>query len=112
MGLSSFLLPLSSDRLLGILPLIPPIWLFITLLDNHIPAIKHLFSGLVTGKNDEAIHLGGSISSQLLAHVTVAIFGFVVTNQLIPHIKQYTLRKGISGKDLGKRGTATAHLEM
>lgn len=45
------------------------------------------------------------VSSQLLAYVIVAIMGYWATDRLIPIIKTYTLRKGISGRDLGKRGT-------
>ena len=45
------------------------------------------------------------VSSQLLAYLVVAILGYLVTYRLVPSIKQYTLRKGISGKDLGKKGT-------
>mmetsp|Transcript_24020 Transcript_24020/g.27412 ORF Transcript_24020/g.27412 Transcript_24020/m.27412 type:complete len:471 (-) Transcript_24020:102-1514(-) len=46
-----------------------------------------------------------SVESQLLAYVFVSVLGYVATDRLIPIIKMYTLRKGISGKDLGKRGT-------
>jgi hypothetical protein len=50
--------------------------------------------------------------TQLFAYVGMAIFGFVVTDRLIPNIQQYTLRKGICGKDLGKRGTPMAETPM
>ena len=42
----------------------------------------------------------------------MAVCGFFLTNQLIPNIAQYTLRKGISGKDLGKRGTPLAEKQV
>ena len=35
-----------------------------------------------------------------------------MTNKLVPNIKQYTLRKGICGKDLGKRGTSIADKDV
>jgi len=38
----------------------------------------------------------------------MGIFGFVLTDRFIPNLKEYTLRKGICGKDLGKRGTSLA----
>jgi UDP-N-acetylglucosamine--dolichyl-phosphate N-acetylglucosaminephosphotransferase len=41
----------------------------------------------------------------LLAYLIVALLGYWTTNRLIPGIKLYTLRKGICGKDLGKKGT-------
>lgn len=50
--------------------------------------------------------LAPMIDVELMAYVLVAVGGFVATDRLIPNIQQYTLRKGISGKDLGKRGTA------
>jgi hypothetical protein len=52
------------------------------------------------------------VATQLMAYVVVAVFGFVVTDRLIPNIQQYTLRKGICGKDMGKRGTPLAETPM
>ena len=52
------------------------------------------------------------VASQLLAYLIVAMLGYMVTNRLVPSIKQYTLRKGISGKDLGKKGTPTEDKDM
>ncbi len=52
------------------------------------------------------------VSSQLLAYVIVAALGYWATDCLIPIIKKYTLRKGISGKDLGKRGTKLGHNDV
>ncbi|KAG7351665.1 glycosyl transferase family protein [Nitzschia inconspicua] len=50
--------------------------------------------------------------TQLLAYVTLAVSAFLMTNSLVPHIQQYTLRKGICGKDLGKRGTDRAEIPI
>lgn len=52
------------------------------------------------------------VASQLLAYVLVSIIGYWTTDRLIPIIKSYTLRKGISGKDLGKRGTTLADKDV
>jgi len=49
-----------------------------------------------------------TVSSQLVAYLAMGIFGFILTDRLVPKIKEYTLRKGICGKDLGKRGTDLA----
>lgn len=49
-----------------------------------------------------------NVSDSLWAYLAVAAFGYLATYTLVPHIQQYTLRKGISGKDLGKRGTPLA----
>ena len=52
------------------------------------------------------------VESQLLAYVLVAMLGYVGTRKLVPKIKVYTLRRGISGKDLGKRGTSLADKDV
>ena len=52
------------------------------------------------------------VASQLLAYLLVAVLGYMVTYRLVPSIKLYTLRKGISGKDLGKKGTAMEDKDM
>ena len=53
-----------------------------------------------------------SIESAIAAYLLMGICGYVATAQLVPHIKHYTLRKGIFGKDLGKKGTETADVPM
>lgn len=42
---------------------------------------------------------------QLSFSVAISILGFIATNSLIPVFAEYTLRRGLSGKDLGKKGT-------
>jgi UDP-N-acetylglucosamine--dolichyl-phosphate N-acetylglucosaminephosphotransferase len=54
-------------------------------------------------------HVVWSVELQLLAYVSLAVIGFMTTSRLVPVIKTYTLRKGLSGKDLGKKGIA--HLQ-
>jgi len=39
-------------------------------------------------------------------YVIMGVLGFIVTDWLIPQIKIFLLKKGISGKDLGKKGTS------
>jgi hypothetical protein len=104
----------NCDWLLAVCPLIPPVVLLIPLLQNPIPMIGRwlkLYSGQTATGNEVTLDLDG-VGSQLLAYVTVALLGFIATDKLVPHIKKYTLRKGITGKDLGKRGTPTANTEM
>lgn len=86
----------SKNVLFAIAPMLLPGWL--------------LLKGIV----DSWPYVGekADSSTQLLAYVLVAIFGFAATNHLIPTIQQYTLRKGICGKDLGKRGTPLAEIPM
>jgi hypothetical protein len=49
-----------------------------------------------------------TVRSQLLAYAIVAAAGYWACDRMVPPIKEYTLRKGIAGKDLGKIGTAAA----
>jgi len=62
----------------------------------------------------ELLHVDGAVlvGPQLLAYVFVALFGYWATDYLIPVIKTYTLKRGISGKDLGKRGTKLAEEDV
>jgi len=86
----------TNDTVLALLPLVPPL----------IFAIPLLFANPTTTTESS------SVCRSILAYFGVAVAGFIVTNSLIPNIKQYTLRKGISGKDLGKRGTSIADKDM
>mmetsp|Transcript_27561 Transcript_27561/g.33464 ORF Transcript_27561/g.33464 Transcript_27561/m.33464 type:complete len:428 (-) Transcript_27561:580-1863(-) len=70
------------DVILSLIPLVPPSVLLVQLL-NDLPNM--------------ALHM--------VKFVCMALLGFAATNNLVPKIKTYTLRKGIAGKDLGKRGT-------
>ena len=49
---------------------------------------------------------------KMMGYLVIAGVGYITTRQLIPHIAQYTLRKNIYGKDLGKRGTPTQNVPM
>lgn len=106
-------------RLLATIPLVPPMLLLIPLLMKSFPAchdwIDRPFGFMIEGVLATAGNshsASGSLGSQLLAHVTVALLGHIATDKLVPHIQQYTLKKGICGKDLGKRGTSSADKEM
>ncbi len=114
--------------LLASAPLIFPAYILVQLLfiDNNplqiIYAWLHRFIILTFTIGENSIDTAASststtpstppVASQLLAYVIVAIFGYWATDALIPIIKSYTLRKGISGKDLGKRGTALADKDV
>lgn len=47
-----------------------------------------------------------SIRIQLFYSTLEGVGAFILTNSLIPVFSEYTLKKGLSGKDLGKKGTA------
>lgn len=49
--------------------------------------------------------LGSEISTPILYSCLVAIIAFFATSSLIPVFSEYTLRRGLAGKDLGKKGT-------
>jgi len=115
------------------IPLLPPCYLLTHLLFNHNPCyviiswLQQFISNHLTVNRDGSATDATTIESemklnaadngnneledpslgpQLLAFVIVATFGYRATNYLVPIIKSYTLRKGISGKDMGKRGTS------
>uniref|UniRef100_A0A7S2EE03 UDP-N-acetylglucosamine--dolichyl-phosphate N-acetylglucosaminephosphotransferase n=1 Tax=Ditylum brightwellii TaxID=49249 RepID=A0A7S2EE03_9STRA len=108
------------NKIGAILPLIPPACLLINLIDGPIQIAvingwKNMFGGDTDDGNSTVGDAGESensrrdvptVEAQLFAYVCVAILGYVATNNLIPKIKTYTLKKGISGKDIGKRGTS------
>lgn len=48
----------------------------------------------------------------LAKSVTVGIVGFLLCNSLIPVVAGYTLKKGLSGKDLGKKGTSDENKDI
>eukprot|EP00934_Nitzschia_sp_Nitz4_P008664 Nitzschia sp. Nitz4//scaffold178_size73299//26550//28077//NITZ4_005700-RA/size73299-processed-gene-0.29-mRNA-1//-1//CDS//3329539125//8654//frame0 len=93
---------LLSNYILAAVPLLTPTWYLGELLSDPIRGMKILFNKPPAFEGDS------TVGPQLLAYVLVACWGFLATNQLIPTIQQYTLRKGIFGKDLGKRGTPLA----
>lgn len=97
-----------SNSQLAILPLLLPLYLILNILKNPIPILQ----GWMTKHSFMSPESPPPVGSQLLAYVIVGIFGYLLTNALIPNIQQYTLRKGISGKDMGKRGTALADRDV
>lgn len=113
-----------NNRYLAILPLLPPSLLVIRLIGNPIPIVQGWLHHLSSDKLIERRQLYDAaqrqpfdvapppVGSQLLAYLTMAMMGYLASRRLVPHIKQYTLRKGISGKDLGKRGTSIADKDV
>ena len=110
---------ISLDYALALLPLLPAAVLLCDLLDNPLPIVGGWIGFIWSGKwVGVPLHeLFGDVDvppvgTQLLAYLILAVLGLVATNSLVPKIKFYTLRKGISGKDLGKRGTSIADKEI
>lgn len=94
------------DQILAIAPLTPVAVLLVSLLDNPVPSIRAWLSTTEDGV------VAPPLGVQLAAYLGLALLGYVATDRLVPNIKAYTLRKGISGKDLGKRGTPLAEKPM
>ena len=69
-----------SNALLAVTPLIPSIVLVFSIKDV-------------------------SVVQQLAISIAIAIGGYLVTSSLIPVVAEFTLKRGLSGKDLGKKGS-------
>jgi hypothetical protein len=104
----------SMDRLLALVPLSLPLYLCCRLLKDPVRVIGRWVERIFQFANDEphVVYRKETFQSQLLAYMVMALLGYKATSRLVPNIQQYTLRKGIAGKDLGKRGTATADQPM
>lgn len=79
----------NADTMFALIPLIPVLYYLILVFQT----MSHL-------------------KADLVFYVCTAIAGYLSTSMLIPNIKQYMLKQGISGKDLGKRGTSIADKDI
>lgn len=75
------------DHFIAIIPLVPSLVL-LCLISDHSNAWKVYVS------------------------MMISVAGYVLTISLIPVVSQYTLKAGLSGKDLGKRGTPIANVDV
>lgn len=103
--------------LLAVVPILMPGWYLLDLVENPVAVAERWLQWVflsftttitTTSSKDSLSSTTPPVSSQLLAYLGMGLFGFVLTDRLVPHIKEYTLRKGICGKDMGKRGTPLA----
>lgn len=115
-----------SNKVLAVLPLVPPLLLLGLLLGNPIPIVSGWIQHFVVHDRKDTTTTDDvdssslqpppppppPVSSQLLAYLTMAVLGYIATDKLVPNIKRYTLQKGISGKDIGKRGTSIDDKDM
>lgn len=101
----------SHQIALCIAPLLPSLWVLHSLLSSDL-------GSAIGGRNDTTVSpspistAATSVGAQLLLFMALGIFGYVGTNRLIPSIKYYMLKRGISGKDLGKKGTPSENEDM
>jgi hypothetical protein len=96
-----------SLRILAIIPLLPPLYILIQL----------IYSDLIISSGDSKTKSStesssSSVGTELGVFLALGILGHVVTHRLIPNIQHYMLKRGISGKDLGKKGTKNEHLDV
>lgn len=97
---------------LSILPMLPPLWvLFQLLYSNDVGRLKRVdidATNFVDGGSLTATSVGG----QLLVFLALGVIGHLGTHRLIPSIQYYMLKRGICGKDLGKKGTQSENDDM
>jgi UDP-N-acetylglucosamine--dolichyl-phosphate N-acetylglucosaminephosphotransferase len=48
----------------------------------------------------------------VLWSIVISVLGFILTNSMVPVVSGYTLKRGLCGKDLGKRGSATESVDV
>ena len=82
------------------LPLLPSLWIICRLISKDLEIIQD--SNI---SDDNSTPTTSTVGAQLLLFIALGIMGHIGTNKLIPSIKYYMLKRGISGKDLGKKGT-------
>lgn len=57
------------------------------------------------------IHNPASLRT-LLQSLAISLAGFILTNALIPTVGSYTMKAGLFGKDLGKKGSPNEDKKM
>jgi len=100
-------------RVLAILPLLPPLHKLYQLVANEdilgsiIAKLNNDKSGGVNISADgsDVVNEVNTVGVQLLLFLILGILGHFGTYRLIPGIRYYMLKRGICGKDLGKKGT-------
>lgn len=53
-----------------------------------------------------------ALRSKIVTSGGISVLGFVLTSYLIQVVAEYTLRKGLSGKDMGKKGSASESTDV
>ena len=94
--------------LLAALPLLPSLYILGQLLadERQLGASANTVHQATQGNDYAYVHDHNLVGMQLLLFAALGAVGHAVTNRLIPNIRGYMVRRGISGKDLGKKGTA------
>lgn len=101
------------DVLLALIPLLPPFVLLIQLMEHPLDTLQRWYTYFfTTHEYDSNVEQIPTVATQLLVYILIAIAGYILTTIMVPSIQVYTLRKGICGKDLGKRGTLQGEQPM
>ena len=85
-----------SNKILALLPLIPPFWLLVDLFRDEKTFTNNgecLASETPQKSSDCLETISVPMSTQLVAYVTISIIGFISTHRLIPNIKVRTFRR-------------------
>lgn len=77
----------SKAYVMALLPLLPCIFLFLFI------------------KNDD-------FKGKIYVLTSISIVGYLLVDRLVPIISQYTLKRGLCGKDLGKKGTKSESVDV
>lgn len=89
-----------SDRLLAFLPLLPGIYLCFQLNYQH---FQYVYNNSKLTVTEKVIFLESDII--VFISIIIAIISYCLTIYLIPIVANYTKSRGLSGKDMGKRGS-------
>ena len=87
----------------------PPLWILVQLLRRDLVGVVGT-NGTTTPT--DATAASTTVGAQLLLFLALGMLGHIATHRLIPGIKHYMLKAGISGKDLGKKGTKIENVDM
>lgn len=84
-------MPVTTETLYAILPLLPPAWLLFRLVDNPIQVVTGWLDLLFSWRHEEGapreVPRVSTVGSQLLIYLTMAILGYIATYRLVPNIK-------------------------
>lgn len=96
-------------HLLTTLPLIPALCILAQISSDEL-AGRRAATG--TAGDGDGSSTTSSVGAQLIVFLALGVIGHVVTNRLIPSIQYYMLKRGICGKDLGKKGTKNENADV
>lgn len=93
------------QRVLAILPLLPPLHILCKIVLKELNNDSRNIGFDLTSS-------GNTVGIQLLLFLILGILGHFGTYQLIPGIRYYMLKRGICGKDYGKKGTQHEDIDV